>query len=67
VDPSKVQPVKDWPVPKSATEIRSFLRLAGYYQKFVQDFLKIARPLTKLTRKEKSMYGQQSVPILLKS
>ena len=51
VDPSKVQAVKDWPVPKSATEIRSFLGLAGYYRRFVQDFSRIAGPLTKLTQK----------------
>ena len=52
VDPSKVQVVKNWPVPKSATEIRSFLGLAGYYRRFVQDFSRIAGPLTKLTQKE---------------
>jgi len=51
VDPSKVQAVKDWPVPKSKTEIRSFLGLAGYYRRFMQDFSKITEPLAKLTRK----------------
>ena len=51
MDPSKVQTVKGWPVPKSATKIRSFLGLAGYYWRFVQDFSKIAGPLTKLTQK----------------
>jgi len=51
VDPSKVQAVKDWPVPKSAAEIRSFLGLAGYYRSFVQDFSRIAESLTKLTQK----------------
>ena len=51
VDSNKVQAVKDWPVPKSAIEIKSFLGLAGYYQRFVQDFSKIAGPLTKLTQK----------------
>ena len=34
------------------TEIRSFLDLAGYYQKFVEGFSKLATPLSKLTRKE---------------
>ncbi|XP_073033729.1 uncharacterized protein [Primulina eburnea] len=38
VDPSKVEAVRDWPVPKNVTEIRSFLGLAGYYRKFIQGF-----------------------------
>ena len=40
-----------WEVPKSPSEIRSFLGLAGYYRRFIQDFSKIAVPLTRLTRK----------------
>ncbi|XP_062075165.1 uncharacterized mitochondrial protein AtMg00860-like [Humulus lupulus] len=51
VDPVKIEAVKDWPQPKNASEVRSFLRLAGYYQKFVEGFSKIATPLTELTRK----------------
>ena len=51
VDPSKIQAVKDWPIPKTVTEIKSFIGLAGYYRRLVQDFSKIAAPLTKLTRK----------------
>ena len=52
VDPSKVEAVQNWKQPKTVTEVQSFLGLAGYYQKFVQDFSKIALPLTRLTRKE---------------
>ncbi|XP_073137474.1 uncharacterized mitochondrial protein AtMg00860-like [Henckelia pumila] len=51
VDPSKVEAVRNWVAPKNATEIRSFLVLAGYYRRFIQDFSKIALPLTSLTRK----------------
>lgn len=40
-----------WEVPRSPTEIRSFLGLAGYYQRFIRDFSKIVVPLTKLTQK----------------
>ena len=41
VDPSIVEAVKDWPTPKSITEARSFLGLAGYYRRFVQNFSRI--------------------------
>ncbi|XP_075473977.1 putative mitochondrial protein AtMg00860 [Primulina tabacum] len=51
VDPSKVEAVRDWPVPKSVTQIRSFLGLAGYYMKFIQSFSSFAVPLTALTKK----------------
>src|SRR5207244_5094338 len=52
VDPSKVQEVLEWKSPTSVTEIRSFLGLAGYYRRFIQDFSKIAKPMTKLLQKE---------------
>src|SRR5580765_777218 len=51
VDPSKVEAVMAWERPKTVTEIRSFLGLAGYYRRFIEGFSKIAGPLTKLTRK----------------
>ncbi|GJX75351.1 putative reverse transcriptase domain-containing protein [Tanacetum coccineum] len=37
--------------PKTPTEIRQFLGLAGYYRRFIEGFSKIARPITNLTRK----------------
>ncbi|XP_021974684.1 uncharacterized mitochondrial protein AtMg00860-like [Helianthus annuus] len=52
VDPSKIEAMTKWSPPKNPSEIRSFLGLAGYYKRFIQDFSKIASPLTKLTRKE---------------
>ncbi|XP_062081059.1 uncharacterized mitochondrial protein AtMg00860-like [Humulus lupulus] len=51
IDPAKVVAVKEWPRPKKAFKVRSFLGLAGYYRRFVEGFLKIATPLTELTRK----------------
>ncbi|KAI3695399.1 hypothetical protein L1987_78396 [Smallanthus sonchifolius] len=52
VEPAKILTVREWNIPKTPTEIRSFLGLAGYYRRFIQDFSKIASPLTKLTRKK---------------
>src|SRR3954463_3136943 len=51
VDPMKVEVVSQWETPKNASEIRSFLGLAGYYRKFIEGFSKLALPMTKLTRK----------------
>ncbi|GJX40948.1 reverse transcriptase domain-containing protein [Tanacetum coccineum] len=52
VDPAKIESIKDWTSPKSPTEIRQFLGLAGYYQRFIEGFSKIAKPMTKLTQKK---------------
>ncbi|GJU89749.1 putative reverse transcriptase domain-containing protein [Tanacetum coccineum] len=52
VDPAKIEAIKDWTSPKSPTEIRQFLGLAGYYQRFIEGFSKIAKPMTKLTQKK---------------
>ncbi|WZY99789.1 hypothetical protein YC2023_072118 [Brassica napus] len=52
VDPEKIRAIKDWPRPRSATEVRSFLGLAGYYRKFVKGFASLAQPMTRLTGKD---------------
>ena len=52
MDPGKITSVVDWPRPTNVTEVRSFLGMADYYQRFVKNFPKIATPLTQLLRKD---------------
>lgn len=52
-DPSKIEAIKHWPIPRSVKEVRSFLGLCSYYRKFIYKFSDIARPLHKLTEKNK--------------
>nr|GEU87331.1 putative reverse transcriptase domain-containing protein [Tanacetum cinerariifolium] len=52
VDPAKIESIKDWISPKTATEIRQYLGLAGYYRRFIEGFSKIARSMTKLIQKK---------------
>nr|CAD40092.2 OSJNBb0012A12.10 [Oryza sativa Japonica Group] len=52
VDPETVTAVTDWKQPKTVTQVRNFLGLAGYYRRFIENFSKIARPMTQLLKKE---------------
>ncbi|GJY01638.1 putative reverse transcriptase domain-containing protein, partial [Tanacetum coccineum] len=52
MDPAKIESIKDWASLKTPTEIRQFLGLDGYYQRFIEGFSKIAKPMTKLTQKK---------------
>jgi ribonuclease HI len=54
VDPSKIEAVSKWQSPKSVTEIRSFLGLAEYYHRFIENFSKIAKPMTELLKSNTS-------------
>ncbi|GJR59973.1 retrotransposon protein, putative, ty3-gypsy subclass [Tanacetum coccineum] len=59
VDPAKIESIKDWASPKTPTEIRQFLGLAGYYRRFIEGFSKIAKPITKLTQKNVKFYWSE--------
>jgi hypothetical protein len=54
-DPNKVRAIKEFPVPKNVTDVKSFLGLAGYYRKFIPQFSKIAKPLNDLLKKGQTM------------
>ena len=51
VDPYKIKAIENWSAPKTPTEICQFLGLVGYYRSFIQNFSRIAKPLTTLTQK----------------
>ncbi|GKE15334.1 reverse transcriptase domain-containing protein [Tanacetum coccineum] len=60
VDPSKIEAAKDWKSLRTQTEVRSFLGLAGYYHRFIENFSKIAKSLTILTQKCKTFdWGEE--------
>ncbi|GKC04963.1 putative reverse transcriptase domain-containing protein [Tanacetum coccineum] len=60
VDPSKIEVVRNWKAPRTSTEVHSFLGLAGYYHRFIENFSKIAKSLTILTQKCKTFdWGEE--------
>ena len=52
INPDKMKVVKDYPVPKNVTQVRSFLGLTNYNRRFVQGYSKIAHSLFALLRKD---------------
>ena len=52
MEKEKVDGVLNWPIPKNVKDIRKFLGLTNYYRRFIKDFVKVARPMNMLTRKD---------------
>ena len=51
MDPSKLEVIKEWPIPKNLHELRSFIGMCAYYRRFIEKFSFIAGPLHDLTKK----------------
>ena len=54
VDLVNVEAILNWEAPKSVMEVRSLFGLAGYYQRFIEDFPRAVVPMTKLTKKDEN-------------
>lgn len=68
VDPEKITTIRNYEVPRTLKQLRSFLGLAGYYRKFIKDFAKITKPLTLHLKSENGLVrAKQSskVPVTL--
>jgi hypothetical protein len=53
MDPVKLAGIKDWPIPTTVRQVRSFLGFGNFYRKFISHYSDIARPLNDLTKKDK--------------
>ena len=53
VNPERVQAVLDWTPPETVKQVRSFLGLASYCRRFIENFSKVSKPLTELLKKDK--------------
>ena len=51
-DPSRVQAIQDWPIPKNVSDVRAFLGTCGVLRIFIKNYTLVARPLIQLTRKD---------------
>ena len=59
-DPKKIEAVTNWPNPRTVKDLRGFLELTGYYRKFVQAYGMLAKPITKLLKKEQFLWATEA-------
>lgn len=52
MDPSKLQAIEDWKIPKSVKDVQRFIGFINYYRRFINNFGSIVIPLTDLTKKD---------------
>jgi hypothetical protein len=57
-DPKKMEAIQEWPVPKSIKELRGFLGLASYYQKFIRKFGIISKLVTDMFKNNNFLWHE---------
>ena len=62
-DPEKVKAIQNLATPTTVKGVRSFIGMCGYYRRFVPNFVKIAKPLTDLTKKNRHFYWTEECQV----
>ena len=62
-DPTKVAAITNWPTPRNRKEVQQFLGLGNYYRRFIQDFATIAKPLHRLTEKDREFLWTEACEV----
>ncbi|SLM34527.1 gag polymerase env [Lasallia pustulata] len=52
MDPQKIEVIAQWPIPMKLVEVQSFIGFCNFYRRFMKEFSKIVRPLTRLAQKD---------------
>ena len=60
-DPKKVDAVRNWTVPKTVTDVRSFLGLTNHYRRFIKGYANVAKPLNILVSGENASHKKASI------
>ena len=60
INPSKIDAIKSWEVPKSKRDVQSFMGMINYFRRFIKDCSKIAKPLTELTKNVEFVWDERT-------